>query len=498
MKNNVKEFPKLNVDKIKVLLDTNILIEREDYKATNPSFSELMSLLQENSIISFIHPSTINELEKDKERIRKESILSKVKSYPKLINPPLPDQSFLDVLNIHDNSHDKIDGNLLYTVYMDIVDFLITEDKELNLRAEKVDLGERVMNVLTALSFFKAFLKKGDPIAPPFISTGKVNTIVNHLSDSFFNSFKEDYPKFETWFRKKARDRDVYYILDETKISAIMILKIEEEAIELDKEIIPKEKRLKICSLKISESQSNYRVFERFLSLAFNKASLERVQSVYVTVYPKYSTLIVMLKKFGFKEKGLINNTGEIFLKKDMKGSKSMNAFDYVKNYYPDFIDDDTVSKFIIPVKSVFHSELFPEFPVKQMTITQFDSHHSVGNAIVKVYLSKSRISTLKRGDVLLFYRSVRETGITSLGVLEEIKKFYTIREILDFAGNRIVYSKDDLNSMLDKNGILCLKFWATKHLKNRITADKMKELGVSIPQSISRIDNKKYIGLIS
>ena len=496
MENKVLHFPDLSVDKIKVLLDTNILIEREDYKTTNPSFSELLSLLLENSIVIFVHPNTIDELQKDQVKFRKESILSKVKSYPVLDNPPFPDQNFLDNLNIR-NSHDKIDGTLLYAVHMDVVDFLITEDKLLISRAEKIDLGERVMNVSSALSFFKGFLKKGQPLTPPYISSGKASTIVNHLSDSFFNSFKEDYPEFERWFKRKARDRDVYYILDQTETSAIMILKNEEEPIELTNAILPKQNRLKICSLKISDSQSNYRVFEKFLSLAFDKARLDRVGSVYVTVYPKHSNLIVMLKKFGFEEKGEIKNTREIVLEKGMTGAKKVDAFDYVKYYYPNFIDDESVSKFIIPVRDIFHSELFPEVPVKQMTMAHFDSHIPVSNAIVKVYLSKSKISTLKRGDVLLFYRSKKETGITSIGVLEEIGRFYTIREILDFAGNRIVYSKDDLNLMLDKNGILCLKFWLTKYLENKIDSHMMKEFGISIPQSICRIDNKKYKELL-
>ena len=100
MENKVLHFPDLSVDKIKVLLDTNILIEREDYKTTNPSFSELLSLLLENSIVIFVHPNTIDELQKDQVKFRKESILSKVKSYPVLDNPPFPDQNFLDNLNI--------------------------------------------------------------------------------------------------------------------------------------------------------------------------------------------------------------------------------------------------------------------------------------------------------------------------------------------------------------------------------------------------------------
>ena len=498
MENKVSGFPDLYVEKIKVLLDTNILIEREDYKATNQFFSKLISLLLQNSIIIYIHPSSIEELKKDKIETRRENILSKIKSYPVLDDSLFPDQKFLDKLNIHNNSHDIIDGTLLYAVYNDVIDFLITEDKDLISRAEKLDMGERVLNVLSALSFFTGFLKKEQPLRPPYINYGKVNTIVNHLSDPFFNSFKEDYSNFEKWFKQRARDRDIYYILDEKQISAVMILKDEEEPIELSDRIIPKERRLKICSLKISDSQSNYRVFEKFLSLAFNKAQLDGVDSVYVTIYPKHSTLVVMLEKFGFKRIGAIKNSNELVLKKDMNGTSKVDAFEYLRLYYPNFIEDDSVAKFIIPVRDIFHSELFPEVPVQQMTINHYDSHYPVSNAIVKVYLSKSKISTLKLGDVLLFYRSVRETGITSIGVLEEIRRFYTIREILDFAGNRIVYSKDDLNSMLDKTGILCLKFWFTKYLKNRISPNKMRELGVSIPQSINRIDNKKYKELLN
>ena len=108
---------------MRILIDTNIFIYREDYHNVPSNLQYLINILNDLSTKILIHPLSKEEIGNDKDLHRKEIILSKIRTYPFLINPPQQetDVSFIALLGQATNIHDVIDHNLLYCVYKNAV-----------------------------------------------------------------------------------------------------------------------------------------------------------------------------------------------------------------------------------------------------------------------------------------------------------------------------------------------------------------------------------------
>lgn len=133
----------------KVLLDTNIVIHRENIIVSNPSIGNLFYWLDKLHCSKFIHPLTIKEINnynKDKERL--EVLQVKLESYEVLKTTNICDKKFLDqVSSIDETPNGQIDNSLLYEVYVGSVDILITEDKKLREKANACGIRNRVFSI---------------------------------------------------------------------------------------------------------------------------------------------------------------------------------------------------------------------------------------------------------------------------------------------------------------------------------------------------------------
>lgn len=90
-----------------------------------------------------------------------------------------------------------------------------------------------------------------------------------NIDDVFFNSLKEDYSEFSDWFAKKSRIGEFAYIYREIdNIRAFCYLKEEKEKIPLVNQILPKQNRLKIGTLKIENNARGKRLGEGLLGIA--------------------------------------------------------------------------------------------------------------------------------------------------------------------------------------------------------------------------------------
>jgi hypothetical protein len=89
------------------------------------------------------------------------------------------------------------------------------------------------------------------------------------LKDNFFDTLKQDYPEFELWYCKKMKEKEKAFVkyLD-GNIAAFLYLKEENEKLET---ILPKKKRLKIGTLKLSESIKGTKVGEGLIANALWK-----------------------------------------------------------------------------------------------------------------------------------------------------------------------------------------------------------------------------------
>lgn len=84
------------------------------------------------------------------------------------------------------------------------------------------------------------------------------------INDPFFDSLKYDYPEFENWYLKKAREeKQAFTYIDENGLGAFVMLKFDEvETIQMQNGKLPTCKRLKISTLKLSDRVQGNRLGE--------------------------------------------------------------------------------------------------------------------------------------------------------------------------------------------------------------------------------------------
>ena len=121
------------------------------------------------------------------------------------------------------------------------------------------------------------------------------------INDKFFDSLREDYYNFNDWFKKKQDNNTMCYVtMNNGNITSLLILKIEYEDEDYSNFTIPfnKSKRLKICTFKVINKGKG--IGEEFINIINNEATINNVNEIYVTIYDKHKSLIILLKKNGF------------------------------------------------------------------------------------------------------------------------------------------------------------------------------------------------------
>lgn len=82
-----------------------------------------------------------------------------------------------------------------------IIDFLVTEDRDIHQKASRKDLDDRVLLVEEALRIFNNYINNDTGMAPLPLKREYVRDL--DYEDPIFDSLKEEYlPEFEDWFKK--------------------------------------------------------------------------------------------------------------------------------------------------------------------------------------------------------------------------------------------------------------------------------------------------------
>lgn len=132
---------------MRALLDTNIIIHRENKRVSNYSIGHLFQWLDKLKYDKVIHPYSIQEIQKYQDPETLEVMSVKLDSYQVMKTIKNPDTSFLNLIGIPEKSeNDRIDDCLLFEVYSNRVDILITEDRKLRNKADKLGLNDRVFS----------------------------------------------------------------------------------------------------------------------------------------------------------------------------------------------------------------------------------------------------------------------------------------------------------------------------------------------------------------
>lgn len=476
---------------MKILLDTNIIIHRETERIINPDIGKLFHWLDKTKAEKIIHPITIEEINKLKNKNQKETYNIKLESYNKLKTRCELDSQVSTVSQKYDvNENDKNDTLLLNEVFIGTVDFLISEDKKIHKKATELGISDKVFTIEQYIE--KQTAENPDLLEYKVLSVQKSYFGDENINDLFFDSFKEDYPEFEKWFKKKANE-PIYVSKNENgNILAFLYLKVEdrnENYSDIDPIFQPK-KRLKIGTFKVI--LNGFRLGERFLKIVFDNALKQKVEEIYVTIFDKRDEqrrLINLLEEWGFTKWGNKKSTGEIVMVRDFSKKFDKNN---PKLTYP-FISLNPENKiFIVPIYPDYHTELFPDSILRTESPENFKEDKPHRNAISKVYISRSIERNVNKGDILLFYRTAEKDKpayysavVTTIGIVEE--KIENIKDEQDFilkCRKRSVFGDDELKKWWNykpNNRPFIINFLHVNsfQLGERINRAKLLELGV-------------------
>lgn len=275
-----------------------------------------------------------------------------------------------------------------------------------------------------------------------------------NLDDEFFDSLKADYPGTENstgfidWFAKKAKDGATALVFeDEIGVGAFVVLKIEDEEIELEDIVLPKMQRLKISTFRISERYRRQRIGEGAIGLLLWKWIQLKCAEVYVTVFDKHTTLISQFERFGFQKCG-VNLNGENVL------IKSRNRIDFSDPYkaFPFIKDDFDYAGYII-IDDYYHDTMFAYSELANMASLQSEISSSVSNGLSKIYVGKASKPNHKIGEPVLVYR--RYTQGTGKRYRSCITSYCVVTDVIQAKiNNRYLMSFDELKQRIGNKSV--------------------------------------------
>lgn len=435
---------------MRILVDTNILIQLEDNKVIENDFSIFYNLAVSNKCEIYYHNACLRDIAKDKNQVRKEIITSKFAKYSVLPNPAPFDNEFSKSIG-EKNDNDRIDNIQLYQLVKGYVELFVTNDKNIKKKAKKLGILDSVLNSNEAFNLLDEKFTLKIP-THPIIDHVSVRELESDFESDFFVSLKNDYDpeKFMKWIDKCAKeDRKCYRLKIDEKLAALLIYNRENVGDHrldgINQDVI------KICTLKVADDALGMKLGELFLNKMFQLCRAQKLDYLYITTYDKQDALIYLLEKFGFDRysefRNNVNQNEIVFLKDlsfDGQRGKSGNLL------HPYF--RDCVNKYIIPIQPNYYKSLFKDSNLREPEIFDDEDYglqEVQGNTIIKAYISNSPRLDLRSGDLLFFYSSRRYKSIEPLGVLLEHRRVDNFEDLWEMVRSKTVYSPDKLRSWL-------------------------------------------------
>jgi predicted nucleic acid-binding protein len=472
---------------MQVLLDTNILIHREAAVIVRDDIGAVFRWLDRLKHEKLVHPASLDEVRKHNDPRVVRTMERKLSSYTILqqLSPDTPEIASIRLTDRTEN--DRNDTSLLAEVAAERVDILITEDRGIHEKAEKLGLGPRVFTI-------DGFLEK-ITAENPNLATYSVLAVQKQqfgqvqLDQPFFDSFKADYPGFERWFRRKADETAYTCIGPNGELLAFLYVKLEgpdEYYGDISPALHPG-RRLKVGTFKVISN--GYKLGERFLKIIFDNALRFRVEEIYVTIFrhrDELDRLVALLMDWGFIYHGVKQSDGgteEVYrrsFRPEADRSRPQRTYPYCAG---------SARKFIVAIYPKYHTELLPDSILRTESPLQFTENRPNRNAIQKVFVSRSIERSMQSGDLIVFYRT-KDAGAgyytsvaTTLGIVHSvITNIRDKEEFFALCRKRSVFSDAELEEHWDYNPRsrpFIVNFLYVESFPRRPNNKKLRELGI-------------------
>lgn len=480
-----------------ILLDTNILIPLEDTsRILDSSFAELRKLSVEQQHCLYIHPIQLQDINRDKNVERRNIVKSRLAQYTQIENPPvLSEKECLDLGLNQANENDKVDNNVLFALYRGAVHILVTNDEGIHRKASKIGIQDKVYR----LEQFIQFLQRSASKKFSFDYTGVRERYLYEINknQSFFDSLRKSYDGFDNWFQKCAEEQRKCWCIEdgENNVVAICIYKKEQDAILTDNGETTPGSILKLCTFKVDTSARGKKLGERLMYIAFDYCVKNNIDWVYLHTFgEEQKTLVGLCEEYGFSLLGKYKQD-DVYIKPMKLKDDGESTLDSLIKYYPYFNENTEVNKFIIPIQPKYHEDLFPDFSSMKGSIFEKDQnlYSCQGNTIKKAYLSHSKIQTINKGDIVLFYRSHDRKSIQCMGIVESVFFSDNVDDVFSRIAKRTVYNYDELREITNKKTLVILFRFIS--LNREISSKDIKDAGIKGNiQSIRKITNDQYL----
>jgi len=324
------------------------------------------------------------------------------------------------------------------------------------------------------------------------------------LNDSFFDSLKQSYAEFPDWFAKKAEEKAYVFKNENGFIDGFLYLKVETGEIKDTEPVLPAKRRMKIGTFKLNAHGT--RMGERFIKKTLDHALYQKVNEIYVTIFPHHTQLVSLFCKYGFKEaakKHTINGTELVLIKKmgSMKGNAYLD-YPYVNG---------TNRKYILSLYPQWHTRLLPDSILKTENPNAVVNDISHTNSIHKIYLTAmDGIENLQTNDILVIYRTSDGKGpahyrsvATSVCVVEEVKdinQFVDENSFLEYSSSYSIFTEQELKNFYKfRKYPKIIRFSYNIALTKRVTRGQMMEdLGINESYwGFFQLTDKQFAGII-
>lgn len=486
---------------MKILIDTNILIELEDNRIVTEIFAKFHRIAITNECEILYHPKAIPiDVSRDKNTERKKIIISKLNKYQSLQDYAKPTIEFTSNFK-NSKINDEIDNKQLFQLKKGFVDYFLTQDNGIHKNAKKIGLSNKVLTIDQALKILEEQFTFKIP-SHPILREHSIREIETKFDNAFFDSLREDYGKteFNNWLQKCViNNRKCYSLIVEDNLQAILIYNIE----KVENHQLPKifEDALKICTLKVGDTAFGIKLGELFLNKMFELCINRNVKYLYLTVYEKQVHLIKLLETFGFYRNEFKNGQGliEIQMIKCLDKSKILISKNTI-SAHPFYLNTSNIKKYVIPIRPDFYSSLFKDGKLRSPTLFDKapDSINEIqGNTIIKAYISNSKNKKPKQGDILFFYSSKVNQVIEPFGILESIEIVKDFDKLWNIVKKKTVFTETELRNWIkEKKELHVITFRLIAYLKKNISLQKIKEID-SFKNKIQTITELKEIDYI-